>query len=89
LPATPHTFGDKDSFILRYGTANLQQQLIVRVLTHGPIKKLHLAAASLPFFDEQNLVNKPASQSIRAGHQHPLEAGTLHRISELVQTRSV
>src|SRR5947209_8255020 len=53
----PHTLSDQTPFVLSHGPANLEQQLIMGILTHGPISKLHLASAAFKFLHQQHLVD--------------------------------
>jgi hypothetical protein len=39
LSSAPHPLGDEDALIFRDGATNLQQQLVMRIVTHWTIQK--------------------------------------------------
>jgi hypothetical protein len=63
--------------------------MIVRILPHGAIQELDLAAGSFELFNEQHLMNESPRQPVGAGDEHSLKTGTFDAISQLVQTRSI
>ena len=50
-PASTHALGDQSAFIFGDSTTDLQQQLIMWVLTHRSIQELDLAAVALELLD--------------------------------------
>jgi hypothetical protein len=60
LAASSHAFGNQRAFVLGHGTANLQQQWIMGVLTQGAIQKLNRTAALGEFIDQEHLMHKLA-----------------------------
>ena len=52
---------------------DLEQQLIMGVVTHGTLHKLHLAAVLGQFFEEDHLMDIVTRSPIRGGEQKPLE----------------
>jgi hypothetical protein len=65
LPPATHPLGDQRAFIFSHGSPDLQQQLIMRVLAHGTVQKLHSAAMLFQFFQHQHLMNIIARQPVR------------------------
>jgi len=86
-PATPHPLGDQRALVLSHRPADLQQQLIVRILAHRTIQELHLAAVTGQFFDQQHLVDIVTGQPVRRGHQHNVQISHRRMITQPVQTR--
>src|SRR5690348_5780976 len=64
-PSSPHALSDQTPFILSNSPTDLQQELIVRILTHGSINKFHLASCSFEFLNKEHLMNIITSQPIR------------------------
>ncbi|CAG0935582.1 hypothetical protein TFLX_04424 [Thermoflexales bacterium] len=69
LAAQAHPFGNQGALIFGDGPANLQQQLIMGILTHGPIQKFHEATGRLKFVQQQHLMHIVARQPIRRRQQ--------------------
>jgi hypothetical protein len=67
LSSAPHSLGNENTLIFRHGATNLQQQLIMRILTHRPVQKFHRATGAFQFLDEHHLVNVVSRESIRSG----------------------
>jgi len=57
LATTPHPFGNQTALVLRNGTTNLQEKLIVGVITHRAIQKFNATAAALQLIDQQHLMH--------------------------------
>jgi hypothetical protein len=57
LAATSHPVGDQGAFILGHGTPDLEPELIVRLLTHGPVQERDLTASLGEFLDEEDLMD--------------------------------
>jgi hypothetical protein len=71
LAATSHPVGDQGALILGHGTPDLEQELIVRILTHGPVQELDLTASLGEFLDEEDLMDIVAGQPIGGREQDP------------------
>jgi hypothetical protein len=52
LPASSHPFGDQGPLILGDRPADLEQELVVRVLGHRPVEELDAAAVLLQLLEE-------------------------------------
>jgi hypothetical protein len=52
MPATAHAIGNEGSFVLCYGPPNLEQQLIVRIVTHRAFQEFDLTPALGEFIDQ-------------------------------------
>jgi len=50
LPATAHPLGNQGALVLGHCAADLQHQLVVRIIAHRTIEELDLAADPLQFF---------------------------------------
>jgi hypothetical protein len=70
LAAPAHPLGDERAFVLGHRPANLEQQLIVRVVTHGAVQKLYLTAMLFQLLQQHHLVHVVARQTIRRSDQH-------------------
>jgi len=89
LAPPAHPLGDQAPFVLRDGTANLQQELVVRVITHRSIQELNLTAPALHFIDQQHLMHVLARQTIRGGDQYQLKGTQCRMIAQMIQTRTI
>jgi hypothetical protein len=83
-----HPFGNQSTFIFGNCTADLQKELIMRILAHGPIEKLDFAADLGELVDQQHLVNVIASETIGSGEQHAIQFAIARSITEAVKARS-
>jgi hypothetical protein len=88
LPPAAHPLGDQRALILGDRPTDLQQQLIVGIVTHRPIQKLHLAAVPAQLVDEQHLMDVVAGQPVGCGDQHQVELGQCSMVPQPVQARS-
>jgi hypothetical protein len=64
----------------------LEQELIVGIMTHGSILKLHLASISFKLLNEQHLMNLVAHESIRGSDDHPIKYRAPHLFSKPVKS---
>jgi len=87
VPAAPHPLGDQRALVLRDRAADLQQQLVVRVVAHRPVQELHVAAVAGQLLDQQHLMDVVTRQPVRRGHQHDINIGQRRMISQPVQPR--
>src|SRR3954466_10409930 len=76
----PLVFGD--------GAADLQQQLVVRVLAHRPVEKRDHGAVFLQFLDQEHLVHVVARQPVRRGDQDAVQPGARGGVAQAVQART-
>src|SRR5262245_4805169 len=88
-PTSSHAFSNQASFILGDRSANLAQKLIVRILAHGPIHKLDLAAPLFELLHKQHLMDIVPSEPVWSGHNHPVKDCAAHLLPQPVQTRPV
>ena len=86
--SSSRSFRDQSTFVLGYGSANLKEQLILRVVGEGAIDELHFATVALQFLQEQDLMHVVASQSIGIGDQDAIEFGESGEVAEPVESRS-
>jgi hypothetical protein len=87
VPATPHPLGDQRPLVLGHRPADLQQQLVVRVLAHRPVQELHPAALPGQLLDQQHLADIIAGQPVRRRHQDNLQIGQRRVIPQPAQAR--
>jgi hypothetical protein len=85
---TPHALGDQRALIFRDRAADLQQQLVMRILAHGAVEKPHLAGMSLHFLQQQDLMNVVARQPVRRGDQHQIKAARGGPVTQAIETWS-
>jgi len=70
---SPRPIRDQVALVFGDRSADLQQQLIVRILAHWSLDELDEAAAFFQFLDQEHLVNILAGQSIWGRHQHTIK----------------
>ncbi len=87
--AATQAFRDERALVLRHRAADLQQQLVVRILTHGAVEELDVAASPFELFEEHHLVHVIARQTIRGGEPHQVTARGRHRIAQGIQFRTL
>jgi len=63
-PTTTHAFSDQAPFIFSNSSTDLEQQLVMGILTHGTLQKLDLTTQILELLNEQYLMDVIACQSI-------------------------
>jgi hypothetical protein len=86
--STPHPFADLRPLVFCHSSANLQQQPIVRIVTHRAIQEFDANAASLQLLDHHHLMHIVARQSIWLGNQNYVKLGQRSTVSQAVQTRT-
>jgi hypothetical protein len=88
LTAAAHALGDQRALVLRDRAADLQQQLVVRVLAHRTVEEPYLAAMPLQFLQQQDLVDVVAGQPIRGRDQDQAKAAGGGAIAQAVEART-
>ena len=63
-----------------------RQQLIMRIIAHGPIQKLPLTPVLGQLFEEHHLMDIVTCQSIRGGEEDPRERAQGGAIAQPIQT---
>jgi hypothetical protein len=89
LAAPSHPVGDQGAFVLGHRPPDLEQELIVRILTHGSVQELNRTAALGEFLDEEYLMHIVASQAIRSRHQDQLKGGQGGAIPQPIQAGTI
>jgi len=89
LAPPSHALGNQGPLILRDRTANLQEQLIMRVITHRTLDKLDPTAALGEFIDQEHLMDIIAGQAIRGSDQDTFEGRHGGPIPETIEPGSV
>jgi len=85
LPPPAHPLGDQRALVLGDRAADLQQQLVVRIVAHRPVQELHLAAMAGQLVDQQHLVDVVAGQPVRRSDQDQVQVGQRRMIPQPVQ----
>ena len=62
--SSSHPVGNQLTFILGDGASYLEQELVMRVITHGTVNKDDLAATLMEFLDQEDLMNVLASKPV-------------------------
>jgi len=89
LSATSPPVGDQGAFIRGHGTPDLEQELLVRIRTHGPVQERDLAAPLGEFLDEEPLMDIVARQPIGGREQDPCTGGQGGAIPPPIQARPI
>ncbi len=87
MPPAPHPLGDQRPLVLGHRPADLQQQLVMRVIAHRPVQELHPAAVPGQLLDQQHLVDVVPGQPVRRRHQDSIQIGQRRVIPQPVQPR--
>ena len=88
-PPAAHPLGDEGPLVFGHRSPYLQQELVVRVLAHGPLQELYPTAASLQFFEEQHLVDVLAGEPVGGGDEDHLELGHSRSVAQGVESGAV
>ena len=89
LSARSHPVRDEGAFRLGHGTTDLEPELIVRILTHGPVQELDPTAPLREFLDEEHVVDIVAGQPIGGREQDPFKGGQGGTIPQPIQARTI
>ncbi len=87
-PSPPHPLGNEGALVFGDGSTDLQQQLVVGVVTHGTVKELHEAAEALQFFEQEHLVHILARQAVWGGDEDVLHLRRGNCIAQRIQARA-
>ena len=83
-----HALGDQGPLILGRGAADLQQQMVVRVVAHGTVQELRGASGTRPFLQEHHLVDVVACKAVRSRDEHSVHLMTFDGVAQTVETRA-
>lgn len=83
--AAAHPLGDQGPLILGHRAADLQQQLVVRIVAHRPVEELDGHAVFLQFLDQEHLVHVVARQPIRRGDQDAVQPSACGGVAQMVK----
>ena len=84
-PAAAGPLGDERPLVLGDGPADLEQQLVLRVVGERPVGELDPAAAALQLLQKQDLVDGVAGQPVGVGDEDAVELGRRGEVAELVE----
>jgi hypothetical protein len=86
LASPSHALGNEGALALGHGRANLQEQLIVRIIAHRSLDKLDATAPLGQFIDQEHLMHIVASQAIGRDDHDAFNGRHCDAISEAVET---
>jgi hypothetical protein len=86
LAPPSHALSNQGALVFSDGRADLSQQLIRRIITHGPLDKLDATATLAEFIDQEHLMDVVARSTIRSGAQHTGKGGHGCPVSEAIET---
>ena len=87
-PSPAHALGNQRALVLGDGAADLQQQVIVRIVAHWAVQKRDEAAGAGPFFQQHHLVYIVAREAVGRGHEHAVDLVPLHGIAQAIKPRA-
>jgi hypothetical protein len=88
-PAPASAFGNQGALIRSHRAADLEEELIVRVLAHRAVQELDPTAMLLECFEEENLADIVPGEAVWVGHQDFLELGRRDMVAQSIQTGPV
>jgi len=88
-PTTTHSVGNQGAFVFGHGPSNLQDELVVRIITHRTVQELNVTTVPFQFLQDQDLMNILACQAVGSRDQHQLELGHRCPVTQTVQARTV
>jgi len=74
------------SHLLRRRIADLEQELVVRILAHGALDELHDPAAAFQFLQQEHLMDVFTGQPVRRGDEHAVETCLGDLVAQAIQT---
>ena len=83
-----HPLGDERALVLGDRAANLQEQLVVRVLAHRAVDEHRLAASPRQFLQQEHLVDVFAREPVRRGDQDHVQLRGGRAVAQGVEARS-
>jgi hypothetical protein len=78
-PSPPHALRNEGALVFGHCPADLKEQLVVRIVTHGAVKQL---------FEQQRLMHVLAGEAIWGGDEDALHLRRGNRIAERIQART-
>jgi len=89
LAAAAHPVSNECPLIFGHRATDLEQQVIMRIVTHRTFEKLHVAPVLGQFFEEYHLMDIVTRSPIRGGEQKPLDRAEGSAIASPIQPRPV
>src|SRR3954453_3448129 len=87
-PAAAHALGDQGALVLGHGAPDLQQQMVVRVVAHGPVQELGGTTGARPLLQEHHLMDVVAREAVGRGDEHAVDLAALDGVAQAVKPRS-
>jgi hypothetical protein len=86
LAPSAHALGNQGPLVLGHGGADVSQELIMRIIAHGPLDTLDATAALGECVAQEHLRHIVPCEAIGRRHQHACKGGHRRPISESVKT---
>jgi hypothetical protein len=87
-PSPTHAVSDKRTLVFRHSAPDLENKLVMWIITHRSIQKLDLAPLALQLLQNQGLVDILPSQTIGCSNQDQFKLSHSCPITEAVQARA-
>ncbi len=87
-PAAAHALGDQRALILGHSAADLQQQVIVRVVAHRSVEELGGTASARPLLQEHHLMDVVAREPVGGGDEHAVDLAPLDGVTQAIEPRA-
>ena len=88
LTPAAHPVDNERTLVLGDGSADLEHELVVGVITDWPVEELHRTVSALEFFEQQHLVNVVSGQAIGRREQYQIEGAEGRLVTEMVEART-
>lgn len=89
VAAPAHAIRHQRALVLRHGPPHLEEELIMRIITHGVRAKRSLASPLREFIAQQHLMDRVACEAIRGGHAHQRKGRKGGAIPQPIQPGSI
>jgi hypothetical protein len=87
--AAAHPLAQQCALVFGDSPPDLQQQLVVGILAHGPLQELDRTAVLLKFLNKEHLVHIFAGQPIWCGHHDPVKLRQAGSVTQLVKSGTI
>ena len=88
-PSSSHPVGNQLPFILGDSTSHLEQELVMRVVTHGTVNKDDLTATLMQFLDQEDLMDVLAGKSVGCRQENDFEGSEEGMVAQPIKTRTI
>jgi hypothetical protein len=84
-PPAAHALGDQRALVLGHRAADLQQQVVVRVVAHRTVEELGGAAGARPLLQEHHLVHVVAGEAVGRRDEHAVDLAAFDGVAQAVE----